>query len=240
MNPLHYKAIQRGVKVWNRYSSFCRSIDPSRRADLQNADLRGADLCGADLRGANLRGANFREAFLRGANLREADLDEADLSGADLRGAYMRGANLCGANLCGANLWGADMRGANLCGANLCGADLSGAFIGGADLTDCKPGLACPQEGQFEAWKKCKDGVIVKLSIPADARRSSATSCKCRAEFVDVLEVIGAEVGVSAYNRETEYRAGQRVTCDSWDDCRWHECAGGIHFFMCREEAEGW
>ena len=28
----------------------------------------------------------------------------------------------------------------------------------------------------------------------------------------------------------TEYRVGQRVTCDKWCEDRWEECAGGIHF----------
>jgi hypothetical protein len=42
----------------------------------------------------------------------------------------------------------------------------------------------------------------VKLRIPAAARRSSATGRKCRAEFAEVLEVIGAEFGVSQHDGE--------------------------------------
>src|SRR5512137_489315 len=80
------------------------------------------------------------------ADLRGADLRDADLCGADLRGADLRDADLCGADLCGA-----DLRGADLCGANLCGAkNLSQVWF---DRT-----RICPTEGEFVAWKKCKEG----------------------------------------------------------------------------------
>jgi hypothetical protein len=76
------------------------------------------------------------------------------------------------------------------------------------------------------------------LRIPENAKRSRATTDKCRAEFVEVLEVIGAETGVSWYDERVVYRSGETVRCDEWDDCRWNECAGGIHFFLTREEAK--
>ena len=95
-------------------------------------------------------------------------------------------------------------------------------------------------EGQIVGWKKCRDNVIVKLIIPAEARRSNATGRKCRAEYADVAEVIGAEAGISRHDGMTEYRVGQRVTCDKWCEDRWEECAGGIHFFITRDEAEAY
>lgn len=136
--------------------------------------------------------------------------------------------------------WYTDLYKADLRGADLCGADLRGANLYKADLRWALPGIVCPEAGVFEAWKKCKDDIIIKLSIPADAKRSSATGSKCRASFVDVLEVIGADVGISQHDGKTEYRAGQRVTCDKWDDNRWNECSGGIHFFMTRKDTESY
>jgi hypothetical protein len=139
-------------------------------------------------------------------------------------------------SLRGANLEGANLEGANLEGANLVGAILSGAknilSIIAARL------LMCPESGAFEGWKKCKGGVIVRLKIPAKAKRSSATTRKCRAEFVEVLEVIGAAEGISMHDGKTVYQPGETVRCDNWCDDRWQECAGGIHFFMTRAEAE--
>jgi hypothetical protein len=104
-----------------------------------------------------------------------------------------------------------------------------------------------PQVGQFIAWKQCCDGVIVKLMIGKNARRSCATGRKCRAEYVKVLEVIGAEVGLALFNGpytdglkhpRTEYHVGKIVRCDKWNEDRWQECGGGIHFYLSKQEAE--
>lgn len=139
----------------------------------------------------------------------------------------------------------ADLHGANLCGANLCGADLCGADLRGADLRGSEELLIshtsiCP-EGTLIGWKKCKSDIIVKLEIPLEAKRSNATGRKCRAEFVKVLEIFGdAEKGISQYDNITEYKVGEIVKCNSWCEDRWQECAGGIHFFLTRLEAENY
>jgi hypothetical protein len=78
------------------------------------------------------------------------------------------------------------------------------------------------------------------LTVPSKARRSNATGRKCRAEFVKVLDVIGAEVGISKHDGKTEYRKGKIVRCDKWEEDRWIECGGGIHFFITRYEAENY
>ncbi len=133
-----------------------------------------------------------------------------------------------------ANLSDAYLRGAYLRGADLRDADLSGA--NGADLAIAMTRIL--PDGDLVGWKKCRDGVIVKLRIPDEAKRSHAFGRKCRAEFADVLEVIGAEVGISSHDGKTEYRTGQRVTPDSFDDNWMEECSHGVHFFITRLEAE--
>ena len=173
---------------------------------------------------------------------KRADLYGADLRGADLRGADLRGANLRGAGLHEANLYGADLRGADLYGADLRGADLRGANLYGAKNAQLALAMTmiCPQ-GEIVGWKKAiANGkqIIVKLRIPTEAKRSNATGRKCRAEFADVLEIDGADVAHSDHDSNFEYRVGQRVVPDSFDDDRWDECSHGIHFFITREEAE--
>ena len=157
-----------------------------------------------------------------------------------LSGMTMR-QTLEASTISGANLRGADLRGANLSGANLSGADLSDANLRGAKNAD----LAIARtrilgEGSLIGWKKCMNGVIVKLRIPEEAKRSHAFGRKCRAEYVDVLEVFGAEQGISAHDRKMVYAVGQRVTpdkfCENWQD----ECSHGIHFFITRVEAENY
>jgi hypothetical protein len=131
----------------------------------------------------------------------------------------------------------ADLTRADLTGADLTRADLTGAV--GGELALARTRIL--PEGALVGWKKCNDGVLVRLAIPAEAKRSHASGRKCRAEFVDVLEVIGAEVGVTDnHGPRTEYRVGQRVTPDSWDPTWTNECAPGIHFFITRAEAEAW
>ena len=154
----------------------------------------------------------------------------ADLYGADLSGADLSGANLFRANLSGANLSGANLTGANLSRAQ--SAELAMAMT-----------VITPQ-GDLIGWKKCraKTGYcIVKLLIPADAKRSNSSGRKCRAEYASVIDVIGADVGYSGYDGgETEYKTGNEVRPDKFDENRWDECSNGIHFFITREEAEAY
>ena len=216
------------------------------RANLSRANLSWADLSGADIARANISRANISRANLSGANIYRSNLSGADLSGADLSGANIARANLSWANLSWADLPGADLSGANLSGADLSGANLSRADISGANLKNCKQsGLALAMtshlpEGPFHAWKKCCNEVIVKLLIPEDAERSHGSERKCRASKAVVLEVIGADEGVSIHDRTTRYRVGETVTPDGWDTDRWNTCGHGIHFFITRIEAEAY
>jgi len=230
-------------------------------ADLINADLRGANLFGADLLNANLRGANLFNADLGGANLLGASLLDADLREANLLNAYLRGANLLNADLRGANLRGAILINANLRGTNLLNADLRGADLLGADFrysildsaqlsgarnipayVDAVTRIL-PEEGEIIGWKKCSADRIVKLLVPSDARRTNGTGRKCRAEKALVLEITdrnGAPLdeAVSQYDPKVVYRVGETVVpCNGFNEDRWTECGGGIHFYITREEA---
>jgi hypothetical protein len=213
-----------------------------RGADLREADLRGADLREADLYGANLYGANLREADLYGADLYGANLREADLYGADLRGADLREADLREADLRGANLYGADLREANLRGADLRGADLREA-----NLRDTIVNLACPEKGSFIGFKKAMihdRDVIVELMISEDAKRTSATTRKCRCSKAKVLSITSVdgktsyEEACSRYNKKFIYKIGEVVEVTNFEEDRFAECAAGIHFFITRKEAE--
>jgi hypothetical protein len=179
--------------------------------------------------------------MLEKATASRADLSGADLSGADLSRADLSWANLSWADLSWANLSGANLSGADLSWANLSGADLSGANLSGAknaDLVIARTRIL--SEGDLIGWKKCKNNVIVKMQIPSDAKRSHAFGRKCRAEYVKVLEVIGAEVGIAQYDGKTEYRKGEIVKPESFDENWQDECAPGIHFFITRIEAENY
>lgn len=207
-------------------------------------------------------GEKGERACLWGADLCGANLREANLHLADLCGANLCGANLCGADLSRANLWGADLRGADFCGAKLNGANLCGADLRGAIDVPNIP-MACPSEGSFIGWKKAHN-VIVKLQIPEDAKRSSATGRKCRCDKAVVLaiesisgspvfctdgifeyantgvlyDVYGNAIAVrSDFDNDFIYKIGETVSVDNFDTDRFNECAPGIHFFIDRQEA---
>ena len=206
--------ILEGHKHW--LNEDCKGWE-TMMADFSSCDLRGADLSYANLRYANLRYAN-----LSGANLRDADLSGANLSGA----------NLSGATLHDANLHYADLRGANL----------SDAYLSDAEEVPYIP-MVCPEEGDFIGWKRAGDK-IVKLHIPQDALRSSATTRKCRCNKAEVVEIYNIDGTIaderiigSSYDSSFTYGVGKTVEVQDFDTNRWKECTRGIHFFINRQEA---
>ena len=187
-----------------------------------NEDCKGwetmmADFSFCDLRDADLSYANLRHADLRDANLRDADLSYVDLSYVDLRGANLRDADLSYSNLSGANLRDAE----------------EVPYIP----------MVCPEEGVFIGWKKA-GGKIVKLHIPQDALRSSATTRKCRCNKAEVIEIYNIDGTIaderivsSNYDSSFTYEVGKTVEVQDFDTNRWEECTRGIHFFINRQEA---
>ena len=134
-------------------------------------------------------------------------------------------ANLSGADLSGANLWRANLRLANLWRANIKNAKLPNFQI-------------VPEKGSFVAYKKVDSGVI-EILIPEDAKRtSSLVSRKCRASHVKVLE--GSGFSPTHTQNTLEYKEGEVVYADAFDDDIRIDCTSGIHFFMTRKEAEEW
>ena len=214
-----------------KHAKWARGEDGGERADLRDADLRGANLRNADLRGADLCDADLCNANLRDADLSGADLCDADLYGANLRDADLYGANLRGADLCDTDLYGANLRDAK----NI-------DKIAWNARTAFYP-LQCPETGSFIGHKKAS-GYIVELEICADAKRSSATSRKCRCSKAKVLSIThldGSDSGLtevrSDYSKEFVYCVGETVEVPDFDENRWNECTAGIHFFITRGEA---
>ena len=171
-----------------------------------------------------------------------ADLHNANLSNANLSNADLRYVDLHNANLCDADLYNADLRYADLHNANLYNANLSNA-----DLYNAKNvpyiSMVCPEEGEFIGWKKASNKII-KLKIPKDALRSSATTRKCRCNKAKVLEIYNLDGTIaeerkvrSSYDEDFIYTVGKTVKVKDFDTDRWNECSTGIHFFINRQEA---
>jgi hypothetical protein len=217
------------------FSHECEDNSVAKTIEALRTFGKEFDLHCADLRNADLSYADLSYADLSYAYLRNADLSYADLSYADLSYAYLRNADLRNADLGYADLRNAYLR----------NADLSYADLSNIDVSERTAFLLqqCPSEGSFVAWKKA-GGMIVKLLVTEDAKRSSATTLKCRCSKAKVLAIEnldGSESELkevaSSYDKKFVYRVGETVEVDIFDDNRWNECSTGIHFFIAREMA---
>jgi uncharacterized protein YjbI with pentapeptide repeats len=201
-------------QILTDHRKWLRNESGGIRAYLQRADLRDANLQRANLQGAYLQGVDLRDANLQRANLQDANLKDANLQLAKLQGANLQDANL---------------QYANLQYANLQNIKINYSTYG------CH--LVCPEEGSFIAWKKGKHDSLIKLFIPKNAKRSSATTLKCRCSIAKVLNIWnknGVEIDKvsSDYDEDFIYKKGEYVEVKDFDDNRWNECSSGIHFFM--------
>jgi hypothetical protein len=226
-----------------------------RQACRERVSLKGAMLDHADLRDLHLFGIDLQDAYLYNANFQNCNLRKANLRGAYLCRAYLRDVQLNEADLTNANLQGACLRSAWITDANLKGTKLRNIDLTGATLLRSinipyYP-LACPSDGEFIAWKKVTVGKIVtledylvKLKIPADARRSSGTSRKCRCDKAEVLEITNIKTGQKVdsvtnyvYGFKTIHKVGEMVIPSGFNPDRWKQCAQGIHFFINKQDA---
>ena len=179
------------------------------------------------------------------ANFSNTDLSNLDLSRVNLSHANLSNANLSYANLSYANLSYANLSRVNLLYANLSHANLSHANLENIIYNESTAFFVsiCPEKGSFIGFKKCGK-YIVELQITEDAKRSSATSRKCRCSKAKVLSITnfdGSDSGLSkiSSNRDSKfiYKIGETVEVKDFNENRWKECSTGIHFFITRDEA---
>lgn len=202
---------------------------------LIGKDLSKEYLPYVDLSGMNLSCIDFTNADLNNAYLRDADLSYANMSG-----TILHNANLSNTLLINTNLYHADLTSANISGANMVGANIELTFLDKIIYNHRTTGFANCPEGDLIGWKII-NGILIKLLIPKEAKRSRATTNKCRCEFAQVLEFIGTNEKSICYDycgHITTYTIGNVVYPDSFDSYRWNSKSHGIHFFMDRIEAE--
>ena len=211
------------------------------------SNFKWSNFDGSNFSGSNFKWSNFKWSDFRDSNFRDSNFRDSNFSGSDFSGSYFRGSdfrdsdfsdsNFSDSNFSGSNFSGSDFRGSDFRDSNFSDSNFSGSDFRGCTLPATLQ-YQCPEEGSFVAWKKCKNDVIVKLLIPEHAKRSSATTRKCRASEAVVLDIFGAKEAVSNYDKSIVYRKGETVKPDSFNEDRWNECSNGIHFFITRKEAE--
>ena len=106
--------------------------------------------------------------------------------------------------------------------------------------------IHCPEQGAFVAYKKGLDNLIIKLLIPSDAKRVSSTMNCCRCDKAKVLEIKnfeGTKFFDEAWSTVAEnfcYKLGEWVYAENFNEDRWYDSTGGIHFWMTEEEAKAY
>lgn len=200
-----------------------------------------------DASSISLNGENLRDRVFENIDFSYAEFEEADLTGAlfrncDLTEAAMRNAKCVSTRFICTKFNDAEMNGADFYKAVFVESDPD-MGIYSWNTRGLVP--VCPTEGEFIAWKVA-DECIIKLRIPADARRSSGTNRKCRCDKAEVLSINHIWEGTpvdavcSDYDSQFTYRVGCMVEEPGFDTDRWNVCAPGIHFFMSRREAESY
>ena len=198
-----------------------------KRAVIENKDMRHKDLSCINLSHAILTGNDMRHTDLSSINLSHAKLIDNDMRWIDM--SY------------------ADLRYAKLTGNDMTSTDMRYTYTRDTCFEDCIIPMACPSDGAFIGWKKalgCGEAVLVKLLIPEDAKRSSATGRKCRCNKAKVIEILSMKdnkelkCAVSEHDDSFIYIKGEVVCEPNFCEDRFTECAEGIHFFIDRTEAE--
>lgn len=236
----------------------CPGLD-FRGANLQGCMIKGSDFrhsifSGADLSGcvidhtrmsnSSFNNTNFTDSEIIASSFEDSVLQDANFENATIKLAVFNSAVLVKANFNNARL------------INMENLFFNAAIDSDNNLGDLFP-LACPKEGSFIGWKVGCDippnasiqrryiygeNLIIKLEIPADAKRLSGFGNKCRCDKAKILDIFCPGTHVSKQRARSKfygdliYEVGKTVCVDNFDENRWHECSYGIHFVMTQEE----
>ena len=201
--------------------------------DLENFNLSDMDFSHSNFINANLSNVNFYSSQLVNVLLDDCNLQNANLKNANLERASLRRANLTKVDISGARLYAAVLENAIL--DDIIFDDNTKNFR-----------IHCPEKGAFIAYKKGLNNLIVKLLIPSDSRRVSSTMNCCRCDKAKVLEIKnfeGTKFFDEAWSTVAEgfcYKLGEWVYAENFNEDRWYDSTGGIHFWMTEEEAKAY
>lgn len=210
-------------------------MDTTIQTIIKNVNYSNTELIGTDFSNAtfinckfdnsDLSNVKFNKSVFKNCSFINAKLINTDFSDADLRGCTLKNANVTSANFYYALLEQTNLENVIY--------DNSTKFFGNS----------CKKEGYIIGYKKCFNYRIVKLLIPKDAKRSSATNEACRCEKARVLSITNLDEtksyqdAFSLNDANLIYRVNEMVYPDSYNDDPWIESTHGIHFFSTRQQA---
>ena len=205
------------------------------KTSLFKADFCNAQLCRVNFGGSDISRTNFNNSDMFMVNMQYANIELADFTDANLTDATFRDTGIENTDFSSADMSGTDFRGSRFKNVNLENVYMNEYTTG---IT-----MSCPEKGSFIGYKKAQDKIVM-LEITEDAKRSSATTLKCRCSKAKVLaikfldgSISKVEYVVSDYDPSFIYEVGEIIEVPDFDNDRWSECSTGIHFFMSEELA---
>lgn len=236
-----------------------------RNKDCKRIRVIGLDFRGFDFSGKILKRIRFEKCIMINTNFEASHLEEVVFSSCALQYSCFSYSTIRKTMFVNCSLREDSFINAHIIESSFEGSNLVGVDFRESEITkitfNADTGffaLQCPEEGSFigfkKVWGKNKEFYIVKLLIPEDAKRSSSTSRKCRASYVKTLkiekyiysneelqlieEVDEVKNWYTRYdNSEVVYKVNEFTYPNYFDENRWNECTGGIHFFITKEEA---
>lgn len=236
-----------------------------RNKDCKRIRVIGLDLRGFNFSGKILKRIRFEHCIMINTNFEASHLEEVVFSSCALQYScfdysIIQETNFINCSLREDTFANSKIIKSGFEGSNLVGVDFQKTEITKIAFNEDTAffALQCPEEGSFigfkKVWGENKEFYILKLLIPEDAKRSSSTSRKCKASYVKTLkiekyiysneelqlieEVDEVKNWYTRYdNSEVVYKVNEFTYPNYFDENRWNECTGGIHFFITKEEA---
>ena len=228
----------------------CEAMPTLSYLDLSEMDLSDTDFSNLAFVGVNFSDCELKNVIFKNCIFKNCTFTYADLINADFENTVMNFCNFYNANMSHANFSKTTISECNFAFADLMYSCFTNSFftnnnLRGAWVIDIidRPyiPLACPEEGEFIGWKKVWDeerSYLIKLKIPKNAKRSSATTNKCRCDMAEVLSIQRIEYDESMNYKLTDsvdlitnynfcttiYKVGETVLPDSFDEDRFQEC----------------
>ena len=237
------------------------------RCILNDAEIEDLHIIGADLRSAifddcwisntMFDDSDLSNSLFRFASFNDCSFVNTYVSCAFFINSVFRYSNLSNIKANGASFNKTMFEHVNMKGAYFTFSSFVKVKLDDSEIADAYSlpdvPLACPSSGSFIGWKKVlifnhssrriTSTAIAKLEIPEDAKRSSEFSNKCRCDKAKVISIESPDgtcfhqEAVSYRDRSFIYKVGETVSVPDFDECRWHECASGIHFFIDKQAA---
>lgn len=231
-----------------------------RDCDMSNIALCGSYITHCTFNNCNLQGANFTNTMMNDCTFQDCDLSNSSFSCSMsdetvFNRCTFKESDFSYCTISDGKFYNCDLKEADTYGLLL--PNLQGFFK--TEMDPLSIPMACPTDGKFIGWKKLigcpsnslnpddKREYLAKLEIPANAKRSSAFSRKCRCSKAKVLGIYnldGEKTDIKEFthitrslNISTTYTVGKYVYPDTYDDDRFEECSNGIHFFINKQDA---